>query len=122
MVVPIVALLRGVAAHCRFHDDRSHHVGVYVTEVLVGPPRGKRKGIAVVGVERLRLRKGVVRRGDAVRDIVVIGPGHGRAGLHLQLFRREGEIVDRHGTRRIFGPGKQNTCSEDQADYSTEHG
>ena len=120
-VEPIVALLRGVAPRCCFHDDRAHHVRVYITEVLVGARRGEFKGIAVVGVQRLRLHKGIVRRGDAVRDIVVIGPGHSRAGLHLQLIRREGKIVDRHSTRRFFGPGKQNTCSEDRADYSTEH-
>ena len=30
-------LLRGVAASCRFHDDRAHHLAVYITEVLVGP-------------------------------------------------------------------------------------
>ena len=35
-------------------------------------------------------------RGDGVRDVVVIGPGHGGAGLHRDPLRAEHEIVDLH--------------------------
>ena len=30
-----------------------------------------------------------------MRDVVLVGPGDGGAGLHRQLLRVEGEIVDR---------------------------
>ena len=31
-----------------------------------------------------------------MRNVVVIDPGHGRAGLHGNALRREGECVDVH--------------------------
>jgi len=79
---PVLASLRDVAARCRYEDDRTHHAGVNVAEVLVGSRRGEGERIAVVGVERLRFGERVARRGNAVRDIVPVGPD-GR----LLLFR-----------------------------------
>jgi hypothetical protein len=58
LLQPIVASLCGVAARCRFDDDRANHVRVQIAEVLVGPRRGEGERIAVVGVERLRFFKG----------------------------------------------------------------
>ena len=102
---PIVALLRRVGARCRFDDYRAHHVGVEITEVLIGPRRGEGEGKAVVGVERPRFLEGVIRRGDAVRNIVPVRPGHGSAGFHCQRLWPEAEVVDRHGAGRAIGPG-----------------
>ena len=38
--------------------------------------------------------KSLLRRGDRVRDVVVVDPGHGGAGLHGDALRSEGEVVD----------------------------
>ena len=72
-----MASLRGVAARGRFDDDRTNHAGVNVAEVLVGSRRGEGERIAVVGVERLRFGECIVRRGNAMWNIVPVGPCDG---------------------------------------------
>src|SRR6202030_3694970 len=95
---------------------------VNVAEVLKGTRRGERERKAVVGVERLRSGKGVVGCGDAMRDVVLVGPGHRGAGLHRQLLRREGEIVDRHGGRRGLCAGDHDVAGQARPDDRAKHG
>src|SRR5215467_1737399 len=122
MLSPIVTSLRSVAARCRFDDYRAHHVGMEITEVLIGSRRGEGERIAVISVERPRFLEGVIRRGNAVRNIVLVGPGHGGAGFHCQRLWPEGEVVDRHYTGRTISPGEQHTGCQKRADGSAKHG
>src|ERR1700733_760843 len=93
-----------------------------VAEVLIGTRRGERERIAVVGVERLRSLEGVIGCGDAMRDVVLVGPGHRGAGLHGQRLRREGEIVDRHGGCRACRPGNQDAAGQARTDDRAKYG
>ena len=61
-----------------------------VAEVRVGTRRSKRERITVVGVQRLRFFEGVVRRGDAMGGVVLVGPGDRGACLYRQGLRSEG--------------------------------
>src|SRR6516162_7519963 len=93
-----------------------------ITEVLVGPGRGESERITVIGVERLRFREGVVGRTDAMRNIVLVGPGHGRASLHRLCCWREEKVVDRDCIRCALGPSKQDTSRQHRADDRAEYG
>src|SRR6266545_529175 len=62
--------------------------------VRVGAGRRELVGERAVGVDRAR-GIALIRSGDRVRDVVVVGPGHGRAGRDRQRRRREAEVVDR---------------------------
>ena len=73
-------------------------------EVRVGTRRGKRERITVVGVQRLGSGEPVVRRGDAMGGVVLVGPGDRGACLYRQGLRSEGEVVDRHGAGRSLCP------------------
>src|SRR5437588_12408916 len=57
-----VASLRSIATRCRFDDDRAHHVGMQIAEILVGPRRGEGERITVISVERRPFLEGVVGR------------------------------------------------------------
>jgi hypothetical protein len=61
------------------HHDRARHMRKNVAEVFVGAGRCEREREFVVGVQGLRPSKRIVVRGDAVRDIVLVVPGHGSA-------------------------------------------
>src|SRR5215471_7354432 len=122
MLSPIVTSLRSVAARCRFDDYRAHHVGMEITEVLIGSRRGEGERIAVIGVERARFLEGVIRRGNTVRNIVPVGPGHGGASLHCQRLWPEAEVVDRYRDRRTISPGEQHTGGQKRADGRAEYG
>src|SRR5258708_19025287 len=74
--------------------DCSGHMRVQRTKILVIAGRRESERKAVVGIERLRSE--LACRNDGVRNVIVVGPGHGGADLHRHLWRREGEIVDRH--------------------------
>src|SRR5690242_9245168 len=93
-----------------------------ITEVLVGSRRGESERIAVIGVERLRFLESVVGRADAVRNIVLVGPGYGSASLHGHCAWREEKVVNRHRVRRALGAGKQDTSCQHRADDRAEYG
>src|SRR5580693_1288073 len=95
---------------------------VNVAEVLKGTRRGECERKAVVGVERLRSGKGVVGCGDAMRDIVLVGPGHRGAGLHGHRLRREGEVIDRDGGRRARRAGNQDAAGQARTHDRAKHG
>ena len=57
--------------------------------------RGEREREAVLRVERLRLEQ-LARRGDRVRRVVRIEPGHRGAGLYCNALGRKSEVVDLH--------------------------
>ena len=75
-------------------------------EILICAGRRERQREFVFRIERLRLEEPAAR-GDRMRDIVVVGPGHGRARLHRDALRVEGELVDIHlcvrSLRRLSG-------------------
>jgi hypothetical protein len=103
------------------HHDRARHMRMNVAEVFVGAGRGERKREFVVGVQCLRPSEGIIVRGNAVRDIVLVVPGHGSAGLHGQRLRREGEIADRHrARRRILRPARQHDHAKQNGRRRTE--
>jgi hypothetical protein len=54
------------------HHDRARHMRMNVAEIFVGAGRGEREGEFVVGVQCLRPWKGIIVRGNAVRDIVLV--------------------------------------------------
>src|ERR1700720_3896483 len=95
---------------------------MHVAEVLKGTRRGERERKAIVGVERLRSGKGVVGCADAMRDIVLVGPGPRGAGLYGHCLRREGEIIDRDRTRRARRPGDQDAASQARTHDRAKHG
>src|SRR5437868_5888513 len=87
-----------------FYDHGALHVGMQRAEVAIGPGRRKSPAVRVSGVQRRRLDLlRMVCVGDGVWDVVSVGPGHLRADLNREDWRREGEIVDRG--RRIGGSG-----------------
>src|SRR6202035_5997131 len=95
------ALLRSVASGRRFYHDRPGHVRMQRAEILVSARRRERERISVSGVQGFRLEL-LADRGDRMRDVVLVGPGDGRAGLDRQFLRIEGEVVDADGPRRIL--------------------
>src|ERR1700733_5933461 len=65
------------------------------TEVVISPRLIELADEAVVSIQRVRVH--LQRRADdAVRDVIVVHPCHGRASLHFQRRWREGEVVDDH--------------------------
>src|SRR5258708_16078172 len=74
--------------------DCSGHMRVQRTKILVIAGRRESERKAVVGIERLGSE--LACRNDGVRNVIVVGPGHGGADLHRHLWRREGEIFHPH--------------------------
>src|SRR6516164_1071767 len=64
-------------------------------EILIGAGRREREREFVPRIECLRPEE-LAARGDGMRDVVLVGPGDGRACLHGEALRREGELVDEH--------------------------
>src|SRR6266704_3390095 len=71
------------------------------TEIIELASAGERKGIRVVGVERLR-SKGCLLLHHRVRNVVVIDPLDGRSYSDRQFIGREREIVDGDRVRDIM--------------------
>ena len=71
-------------------------MGVQGAEVVVCPGLGESEREDVIGVEHWRFQ-GLARvyPDDRVRDVIVVGPGDGRADRSSQHDGREGEIVYR---------------------------
>src|SRR5271169_6254133 len=82
-------------------------------EIAVRTRLGERVRVLVVGVERLRLEFLLVAH-HRVRNVVAVGPAHGRAGWNGDGGRREAEVVDLHLDRCGLGVlrGRGGTLSE----------
>src|SRR4051812_16990307 len=74
--------------------DHPGHMRVQRTKILVVARCREREREAVVGIQRFRPE--FAGRDDGVRNVVTVLPGDGRAGLHRELYRLKGEIVDVH--------------------------
>ena len=85
-----------------FDDDFSDHLRMQTAEILEGAGASERKGIRVVGVERVRSEY-LVLIDHQMRDIVVVDPLHRRSHRNRQFRGREGEIIDRDHVRGILG-------------------
>jgi hypothetical protein len=85
-----------------FDDDFSDHLRMQTAEILEGAGASERKGIRVVGVERVRSEY-LVLINHQMRDIVVVDPLHRRSHRNRQFGGREGEIIDRDHVRGILG-------------------
>jgi hypothetical protein len=81
-----------------FDNDLSGHIRMDSADIRVFTRRREGVGEGVVGIERRRL-KGPVLVADPVRAIVVVLPGHRRAGRDSQRRRSEGEVVYLDGGR-----------------------
>src|SRR4051812_20067319 len=72
------------------HQPR--HVRMQRAEVFVVAGRRKSEGEAAVGVQRLG--PVLACRDHRMRNVVMVGPGHGVANLDRHFGRSEGEVVD----------------------------
>src|SRR3981081_414139 len=72
--------------------DGPGHMRVQRTKILIVAGRGEGERKTVVGIHRLRPE--LARRDDGVRNVVVVLPGHGGAGLQRGRLRLKGEIAD----------------------------
>src|SRR5689334_23316403 len=72
--------------------DHPRHLRVQRAKVLVVTRGGEGEGEGAVGIHRLGAE--FSRRNHGVRNVVVVDPGDGVANFHLQLYRREGEVVE----------------------------
>src|SRR5580704_487610 len=106
-----------------FDNDLSGHVRMDSADIRVLTRRREGVGEGVVGIERRRL-EGSVLVADPVRAIVVVLPGHRRAGRDSQRRRREGEVVDLDGggtcrgrEHRLARRGEFGQSDRQQRDY-----
>src|SRR6185437_3217230 len=68
------------AAPFSFDDDGAGHLRMDRAVVRVRSRLGEHRAVVIVGVERRRGFELAARAGDDVRFLVVVDPGHGRAG------------------------------------------
>src|SRR6516164_2583587 len=76
------------------HDHLSRHLRVDGAKVAVNAGLGEGEAVSVGAVERLGVER-TVDRAHRVGDVVVVGPGHGRASGDGHRLRPESEVVDR---------------------------
>src|SRR5215212_4858692 len=98
-----------------FNLDHSSHMRVQRTKILVIARCREGEGKAVVGIQRFRSK--LAGRDHVVRNVIVVRPGHRRAHLYRQLYRRECEVVHRHDG--IFGSGM--SSAKKQGDCRSHH-
>ncbi len=70
-------------------------------EIVERAGAGERKGIRVIGVERLG-SKGCFLLDYRMRNVVMIDPLHRRSHRHRQLLGREREVIDGDHVRGVL--------------------
>src|SRR5690348_12713583 len=94
----------------RLHYDFASHLRMHAAKERILPRLSEAKLKSLIGVEcgRFELALRAVHR---VRNVVLVGPSHLRAGLDGHLRRLKDEIVDldlRPGTHWLSGGGHLN--------------
>src|SRR3981081_4785184 len=94
-----------LSAWLSLHGDLPDHMRMQTAEIVERAGASERKGIRVVGVERLR-PKGRLLLDHRVRNVVVIDPLDRGSHSNRQFLGREREIVDGDHVRGIL-PGSR---------------